>query len=224
VTKNWKSVSTFCLCIVAISVLLAGCNSNATASTPNFGTVPTEAPITTTTTTSTANVNVSAIPSIPTVNKGGNFDLSIQVSTSVPTRGFQCALTWDPTKVTCNSVEQGTFFTSFAQQNNITAQLMPGSLAVDNKIGKFPPGTDIQGTFEHNQAVFLIGGNETSDNTYPGPEGNGDVFILHMTALPDAVGTVTFTLANVEVDGNDSPVNVLTPLVNNGQITISGAK
>ena len=170
-----------------------------------------------------ANASVSVVPSVSTVAPGGNFDVSIQVTTDAPTRGLQCALTWDPTKVECNSVEQGSFFTSFAQQNNLSVQLMPSSLSADNKIGKFPPGNDVQGTIQYNQAVFLMGGTEASDNTFPGPEGTGDVFILHMTALPDASGTVNFTLANVELSDNAEMASALNPTVNNGQITISGA-
>ena len=101
---------------------------------------------------------------------------------------------------------------------------MPSGLAADNQIGKFPPGNDVQGTIQYNQTVFLMGGAAASDNTVPGPKGTGDVFILHMTVLPNASGTVSFTLANVGLAGNQAVANALNPTVTNGQITISGAK
>ena len=220
-TRRWIPLGLFCFCISA-TLLLSGCSSSSGTSTPNFGTtIPTEGIIATT--AQAADANVSVIPSVSTIAPGGNFDISIQVTTDAPTRGLQCALTWDPTKVKCNSVEQGSFFTSFAQQNNLSVQLMPSSLSADNQIGKFPPGKDVQGTTQYNQAVFVMGGTEAADNTLPGPEGTGDVFILHMTALPNASGTANFTLANVELSGNAEIANALNPIVNNGQITVSGA-
>jgi hypothetical protein len=209
------------LLVGVISLLLSGCGSAAGAASPTFS-VPTGGG--STTKAGAANVTVSVVPSVSTVNPGSNFDVAVNVSTDVPARGFQCSLTWDPTKVTCNSVEQGSFFTSFAQQNNIMVQLMPGNLAADNKIGKFPPGIDPQGTILYNQAVFLMGGDQASDSTYPGPKGNGDIFIFHMTALPNTSGTVDFKLANVEVDNNHAKISVMNSIVNNGKITISSTK
>jgi hypothetical protein len=214
------------LCMSVLSMLLSGCSSSSVASTttttPIF-TEPTAIPSTTTTTTETANAVVSAVPSLSTVSPGSNFDVSIEVTTSAPTRSCQVELNWDPTKVTCNSVDQGTFFTSFAQQNNVTASLMPSTLSVDNTIGKFPPGNDIQGTIQYAETAFLMGGSPEADGTYPGVEGTGVVFILHMTALPNASGTVNFTLSDVGMAGNQNPSNALNPTVRNGQITISGS-
>ena len=46
--------------------------------------------------------------------------------------------------------------------------------------------------FNITRRIFLIGGTQASDNTLPGPEGTGVVFILHMTANPDASGTSRF--------------------------------
>jgi len=102
--------------------------------------------------------------------------------------------------------------------------MMPSSLAADNQIGKFPPGNDLQGTVEYNQGIFLVGGVQASDKSFPGPQGTGAIFVLHMTANSGASGTVDFKLANVELSGNSVIPNHLNPTVNDGQITISGAK
>lgn len=221
-TRNWKSVSAFCLCIVAFSVLLAGCSGNATASTPNFGSVPTTTALTTA--AAAANALVSVVTSASTVNPGDNFDVSIQITTDTPARQLQCILTWDPTQVKCNSVEQGGFFTSLAQQNNMNVQVMPSPLNADNKIGKFPPGNDVQGTIQYAETAFLIGGTLASDNTLPGAEGTGVVFVLHMTANSDASGIVAFKLADVGLGDNSETPKALNPTVYDGQITISGTK
>lgn len=216
---NLRTNPKILICIMvfgAISLLLSGCGSSSGNTTPSY-TIPTGAG--TTTTAVAANATVSAVTSASTVSPGGNFDVTINVSTDIPTRGLQLELTWDPTKVECNSVDQGTFYTSFAQQNNATVTLMPSTLAADNQIGKFPPGNDVQGTIQYNQAIFLMGGNAAADGTMPGPTGNGGVFILHMTALPNASGTINFTLGNVALSDNAS--NPLNPTVNNGEITIT---
>jgi len=222
--KKWISLSSVLLSIGIVCMFLSGCSSSSVVSTttPIF-TEPTAIPSTTTTTTEAANAVVSAVPSVSTVSPGGNFDVSIAVTTDAPTRSCQVELNWDPTKVTCNSVDSGTFYTSFAQQNNMSSDLMPSTLSADNTIGKFPPGVDVQGTTQYAETVFLIGGNAASDGTYPGVQGTGVVFVLHMTALPGAIGTVNFTLSDVGLAGNQNPSNALNPTVQNGHITISGS-
>lgn len=224
--KKWVSLSAVLFCIGIASMFLSGCSSSSVTSTTNttpIFTEPTAIPSTTTATTEAANAVVSVVPSVSTVSPGGNFDVSIEVTTNAPSRSCQVILNWDPTKVTCNSVDSGTFYTSFAQQNNMTADLMPSTLAVDNTIGKFPPGADVQGTTQYAETVFLLGGNAASDGTYPGAQGTGVVFVLHMTALSGASGTVNFTLSDVGLAGNQDPSNALNPTVQNGQITISGS-
>ena len=201
-----------------ISTLFTGCGSSSATTTPDFGNLPTGT--TTSTMAVAANASVSAAPSLTTVSPGSSFDVTIQVKTAIPTRGMQLELTWDPTKVSCNSVDEGTFYSGFAQQNNLMDELMPGSLSADNTIGKFPPGNDVQGTIQYNQGVFLAGGTKSADNTYPGPSGTGAVFILHMTVLPGASGSCLFTLSHVQLSDNSVNANSLNPTINNGQITI----
>jgi hypothetical protein len=217
--KTLLPVAACILVFGAISALFTGCGNSSATTTPDFGNLPTGT--TTSTVAMAANASVSAVPSLTTVNPGSNFDVTIQVKTAIPTRGMQLELTWDPTKVSCNSVDEGTFYSGFAQQNNLMDELMPGSLSADNTIGKFPPGNDVQGTIQYNQGVFLAGGPKAADNTYPGPSGTGAVFILHMNVLPDASGNCVFTLSHVQLSDNSVNANSLNPTINNGQVTIA---
>lgn len=221
-TKLGRTLLAVGVCVFmlgVISLLFTGCGSSSATTTADFGNLPTGT--TTSTVAVAANASVSAVPSLTTVSPGSSFDVTIQVTTAVPTRGMQCELTWDPTKVSCSSVSEGTFYSSFAQQNNLNDELMPSTLSADNTIGKFPPGNDVQGTIQYSQGVFLAGGTKAADNTYPGPSGTGAVFILHMTVLPGASGTITFTLGDVQLSDNSVNANSLNPTINNGQVTIA---
>ena len=106
----------------------------------------------------------------------------------------------------------------------MNVQVMPSPLNADNKIGKLPPGNDVQGTIQYAETAFLIGGTLASDNTLPGAEGTGVVFVLHMTANSDASGIVAFKLADVGLGDNSETPKALNPTVYDGQITISGTK
>jgi len=217
--KTLLPVAAGILVFGTISALLAGCGSSSATTTPDFSNLPTGT--TTSTVAVAANASVSALPSLTTVSPGSSFDVTLQVQTAIPTRGMQLELTWDPNKVSCSSVDEGTFYSGFANQNNLIDELMPSSLSADNAIGKFPPGNDVQGTIKYNKGVFLAGGTKAADNTYPGPSGMGAVFILHMTVLPSASGNCLFTLSHVQLSDNSANANSLNPTINNGQVTIA---
>jgi hypothetical protein len=209
----------------AVSLLLSGCSGTAATNAPTFS-----APGNTSTLTQTsavaANANVSVLTSAQSVNVGDNFDVTISVNTDIPTRGIGLILQWDPTKVKCVSAEQGTFYTAFADSNQITALAQPDPPTFDNTIGKFPAGLDTVPTDNPNgtkvkiyaAAVALLGGKASSDNKYPAPKGSGSVFILHMTAI--ASGTTNFTLSNVGLSDDSYASQSLNPKLNNGTITI----
>ena len=162
--------------------------------------------------------SVSTTVSAQTVAPGGNFDVDISVTTNTPTRGIQFAVSWDPSKVTCNSVEEGTFYKTFAAQNSLTEYIIPSSPAADSTNGKFP--SSASGT---NISIALLGGVSFSGGALPGPTGTGNVFILHMTAKSGASGTDTFTLSNVQLVDNSSTPLSMNPTVISGQVTISSA-
>lgn len=206
-----------------ISLLLSGCGSTAGTTTPNIETTASSSTITTTSgTTQAANAVVSALPSVATVSPGANFDVVIQIQTDVPSRGFQCILNWDPTKIQVNSVEEGDFYQGFAKTNSISQFISPQPLDFDNSLGKFPAGLDPTGAVIHYAGIALLGGSKMADGSFIGPSGTGNAFILHMTALNGVSGTVNFTLSQVKLNNNGSPPVNLNATVKNGQITISG--
>ena len=168
-----------------------------------------------------AGASVSANPSMQTVAPGANFDVDIDVSTSVPTRAIQFALTWDSTKVQCNSVEEGTFYSGFETQYNSQHGTSIGEFAMPSlpissytTAGKFPSSGDFS---------LTLTGQDFNSSTFPAPTGTGIVCILHMRAMNGASGTVVFNLSDVGLTDKNDPQNPLNPTVNNGQVNISDA-
>jgi len=162
--------------------------------------------------------SVSAVPSAQMVTPGANFVVDVSVTTSTPTLGIQFAVSWDPTKVKCTSVQEGTFYSSFVQQNSSMGMSeidIPSSPTADNTAGKFPSS----GTFE----IGLLSTFNNVTQVNMGPTGTGNVYILNMTALSGASGTATFTLSSVGLADNGYPQADLNPTINDGQVTISNA-
>lgn len=102
--------------------------------------------------------SISAVPSVSSVSPGGTFDVMINVSSDVETRGMACELHWDATKVQCNSVSDGTFYQSFAQAHNASVSISPSDPPhYDNTAGKFPSGTDTADVI-YTAGIAMIGG------------------------------------------------------------------
>lgn len=159
--------------------------------------------------------SISAVPSVQTVAPGASFTVDINVTTSTPTRGIQFAVAWDPTKAQCTSVEEGSFYQGFVQQNSgMSEMVMPSSPSASNTAGTFPASGSL--------SIGLMGGTNNVTGVALGPSGTGTVFILNMTALSGASGTVTYTLSSIGLSDNSEPSINLNPTVNNGQVTISG--
>jgi hypothetical protein len=164
--------------------------------------------------------SVSASPSLSTISPGSAFDVNIIINTDSPTRGFQFAVTWDPTKVQCNSVTKGTYFDAFAAANNGDVFYLPANAAADNTAGRFPKNTNtIPSGSPTCQNVSLTGANGPN-GTYLGPTGSGTAFVLHMTALGTGSGTVSFILSNIILGDNSANTADMHPTVNNGQVNI----
>jgi hypothetical protein len=215
--KNMKILGVACLAVVLVSLLLSGCSGGTTKVI-----VPPSSTLATTETSNivaAANAAVSVTPSVSTVAAGGTFDVVININTGMPTRQFQCELNWDPAKVQCNSVDEGSFYQSFVQANGFNEYLTPNPLTFDNTLGKFPAGTDLPGIHVYPVGIAMMGG-YAADGSLLGPKGTGQVFILHMQAKAGVSGTVPLTLSQVALfDNSDPPVN-LNATVNNSQITI----
>ena len=164
-----------------------------------------------------ATSSVSAVPSVSSINPGGNFDLSIKVSSDVETSGMMFAVSWDPQKAECTSVTKGGFYKDPAAANGWSVYMVPGSPAADNTNGRFPTGQDTA------LNIALTGNMKDDGSGLLGVSGTGEVYVLHMKAKDGVSGTINFTLSKVGLADCTLDVNPLNPTVNNGQVTISNS-
>jgi len=205
--SNNKIFFAFIFFVAMMSLVLAGCSSSA-ASTTN-----TTKPLSTT--VSSGDTNISAIPSADTVKPGDKFDVSIRVTNSQPSRGVQFSLSWDPSKIQCDSVEQGDYFSRFAQANNGDLFIIPSANPpADNTAGIFPKPSG-----SNTYVAIAMTGAWASDNTELGVTGSGNIYILHMSVKAGASGTANLTLGNikvVDIAGKD-----LGAVAKNSKVTIS---
>jgi len=207
-----------------IVVTLAGCGSavisstNVVASSPNSNkTTVSSSPVSNS--AIAANASVSVIPSVEAVKSGDTFDLTIRAANDQPSRGIQFSLKWDPAKVECISVDQGSYFKDFATSHGGDVFVMPSNNpAADNDNGIFPK------TSSDPLARLMIAMNGAQDagGTPLGVTGSGNVFILHMKVKDGASGQVNFNLSQVILsDANiDHPAD-MKPAVIDGKITIN---
>ena len=210
-----------------ISAALSGCGSSGTtiSNVTNSGASTTTNGAAQTTTTSSANIgnsSVSAVPTVSSVQAGGTFDVNIVVNTSSPTRGLQFVLNWDPTKVQCVSTEPGNYLSDFGAANNGDVFYLPSSPSPDNSAGRFPKDTNTNPSASPTYQNAILTGAQGANGTYLGVTGSGNVYVLHMSALAGASGTVNFTLSEVILGDISSPKTLdMHAIVNNGTITIN---
>jgi hypothetical protein len=153
-----------------------------------------------------ATASLSLAASTQTVAPGGTFDITVSVNITGGTRSGQCSLVWDPAKIQCNSVEPGTFYSSWASAHSATAMVLPSiPIPIDNTTGKvLMPGF----------ALLGVPGQ--------GPSGQGTFLTFHMAAKAGTSGTTTIHTADVEF--SDLSVQVIPGVTvqnDNMQITIS---
>ena len=212
--------------ILIFSLIMSGCSNSANTNPPPASPNSTNAvqtansisPATshpsTTSLAVQSNSSVSAVSSVQTTKPGEKFDVAIHVKNEHPSRGVQFALSWDPTKVECNSIEQGNYYLSFAQQHEADVFTIPSNNPpVDNSAGKFPKNG--------NWIAVAIQGAQGPDGSFLGVSGSGDIYILHMTAKVGANGNVDFKLSNVKLVDDSSDINDMHATVSNGKVTIT---
>lgn len=215
------------MCLMGIiSAALSGCgssgtsNSNVTSSSASSTSIAAQ-----TTTTSAANIgnsSVSAVSSVSSVQAGGTFDVNIVVNTNNPTRGLQFVLNWDPTKVQCVSTEPGNYLSDFGAANNGDVFYLPSNPSPDNSAGRFPKDTNTNPNASPIYQNAILTGAPGANGTYLGVTGSGSVYVLHMSALAGASGTVNFKLSEVILGDISSPKTLdMHAIVNNGTITIN---
>lgn len=215
------------MCLIGvISAALSGCGSSSTSNSnvtnSNANTTNSAVKTTATASVNIGNSSVSLVPSVSSVQAGGTFDVNIVVNTTSPTRGLQFVLNWDSAKVQCVSVEPGNYLSDFAEVNNGDVFYLPSNPSFDNTAGRFPKDTNTNPNASPICQNAILTGAQGANGTYLGVTGSGSVYVLHMTALAGASGTVNFTLSEVILGDTSSPKTLdMHATVNNGTITIN---
>ena len=145
-----------------------------------------------------ANLGVS--PHSSQVNVNQIFEVSIAISTNVPTRAAQFGLNFDPAIVRCDAINEGPFYREWAQAHG-------GSTV----IFLTPTCNNTQGVVS--DMGVLIFGTEAG-----GPQGNGTVARVRFTAIAEGLSPLNLTHVQV-FDGAISP-QPLPAITANGQVIV----
>ena len=172
---------------------------------------PTSTPISTPTPTPTATAvpyagaSLSISPADQTESPGSTFDIRVMINTgNVTSRGAQCSLTFDPSLLQCNSVDEGDFLKTWAQSHSCSTLVFPAP-EINNNVGQV---SDI--------GVAIVG------QTVGGPSGGGTFCTYHMTAKAGARGQASVALTDAQIaDQTGTILQGIT--VNNGQVTVANA-
>lgn len=157
-----------------------------------------------------ANAVLRVEPASITIEAGAAFTISVQLDTDKPSRGAQAGITFDPAVLQCDKVEEGTFFSAWAQSKGGSTSVFP-SPACDNSAGKVSSG-----------AVIILGGVTGPMAAAGGPTGSGSVFIVHFKAKTR--GSSPLTLVDTEVSSDDlAHPRRLALTVRNGTVTVGAA-
>ena len=113
------------------------------------------------------------------VNAGETFTIEVRISTDTSCRGAQCALSFDPALMKCDSVAEGSFFKDWAAANGCSTLVVP------------------QPTIDNDQGHVSLIGIAVMGGSGGGVKGSGVLCTYHFTALAD--GTAAPTLSEVVV-------------------------
>ena len=153
--------------ILAVILIAASCASSASTAEPGK------------TTTTQAQFSVTISPPGKDVEAGESFTLDVVINTEIPSRGAQCLLTYDATKIYCTAVTEGNFYKDWAEANGCSTLIVPAPV-IDNENGK-----------------VAIAGVAVLGTTKGGAKGKGILFTYHFDAI--ASGKISPTLSNVIV-------------------------
>ena len=196
-----KLVTAICVLAVVGSVL-AGCSGKSSSGSDN---------------TTATDPSVSLVPSVTSVKAGDTFDISVSIVNSSPSRGVQFTISWDPSKVECDSSDAEDYFQSVAAANNGSMYYLPGlPETADNDAGQFPNPKDNNGI-----EMMIITGAQGPNDTLFGASGSGIAFVLHMTAKSGVSGSVSFKQSNVILIDNTLAANGMDAKVNNCSVNIT---
>jgi hypothetical protein len=183
-----------------ISTLLFGCSRNSDTQTAESNTELTTSKTTPSTSTtvvqaSPGEVTMSISVSQQQIAPGDNFTVNVIESTTIPSRGAQCALSFDPSAVTCDSSTVGDFYSTWANDNSCQTVDFPTQPTIDNTAGTVST-----------VGVAIIGEDVgMQKNGIPGGvTGQGVFYSFDMTANAGVSKTINFILSNVEIDTADA--------------------
>ena len=154
-----------------------------------------------------AGTSVSISPASQTVANGATFNVSLVINTATASRGWQANVSFDASKLTLNSVTEGTFLSAYATANG-GGTIAGGSVSIDNTNG-----------------VATIPGWAITGAGTDGPNGIGTLAILNFTAKSSVNNWASITPASViisDVNANTIPgVTVTGGQVGIGTLTIT---
>jgi subtilase family serine protease len=134
---------------------------------------------------------VLGIDAPASINVGQTFTATVNVSTlDSKTRGAQGKFTFDPAKLECTGVDEGTFYSAWASANGASTQFLAGT--IDNATGAI-----------NGYGVSVLGGNINE-----GPAGSGSFLVLSFRAKAASTGssiTPVTGSAILDVAGNELP-------------------
>ena len=92
-----------------------------------------------------ASTSINISPASQTVGNGATFNVNLAINTDTASRGWQANVNFDASKLTLNSVTEGTFLSAYATANG-GSTVAAGSVSIDNTNGVATiPGWAIMG-------------------------------------------------------------------------------
>jgi hypothetical protein len=151
--------------------------------------------------------SLSVSPSSVNVLPNATLTVNLVLATDRVTRGTQFGLTFDPSILRVQSVDEGTFYSDWAAANGAGTTVFP-AWAIHNSAGTVSAGT-----------IIVTGGPPTG-----GPTGTGTVATVSLQAI--ANGSSPLTLTDVAISGLDSggnPVTIQGTAVHNAVVTVGAS-
>jgi len=180
-----KFLSAIVVFIVTLTFTIVSCSANPTTTVKSWQSTSTL------TAANSSEVTVSVFLANANVKAGDSFTVDVLIDSKVALRGAQCALSFDPSLMKCESAVEGTFFKDWADANGSSTLVVPQP-TIDNTTGHVSDiGVAIMGTKEG------------------GVEGSGVFCIYNFTALSDGVAKPTLSdVILADENGKTVPVTV----------------
>jgi hypothetical protein len=161
--------------------------------------------------TPAADIKMSFNPPLKQVSQGDNFTVDIVITTAKASDGAAAGVTFDPSLLSCTSVDEGSFYKTWAQSKSGDTLLFPSG-AINNTAGKIgDTGITIQ-------MPVVVGTPPGPTEHLGGASGTGTFLTLHFTAK--ANGIANLSLTDVEIDDDSVSQYAMGSGSENGQVFI----